>query len=80
MSKIIIANKTGVVIDDSGKRLYGLDAEIYQKLESKRDPNLELKVALWLENFLGEEVVDRHDLWISLKNGGLKNHFLYKEA
>ena len=72
-----IANKAGVVFDESGKRLYGLDAEIYQKLESKRDPQLELKLGLWLENILEEELVDRFDLWLSLKNGG-KNSLIFE--
>ena len=73
--KTIIANKSNVVIDESGKRLYGMDAELFEKMEGKKDHNLELKIALWLENLLQEELIDRYDLWLSLKNGSHLHFF-----
>ena len=41
-------------------------------MQGKLDPQLELKVAIWIETILEEELIDRHDLYLSLKNGEKK--------
>lgn len=64
-----VANKSGVVIDESGSRLFGMDAELHLKREAQRDKGFELKVAEWIECAVGEALADKKDLWISLKNG-----------
>jgi hypothetical protein len=38
-------------------------------LKGKEDPEWQKKVALWLEEFVGEPLEDPNDLWVSLKDG-----------
>ena len=60
------------VLTKDGKRLYGMDAELYLKQESKRDAKFELEVAEWIEEITGSKLKDKNDLGISLKGKFLK--------
>eukprot|EP01127_Copromyxa_protea_P017955 TRINITY_DN554_c0_g1_i8.p1 TRINITY_DN554_c0_g1~~TRINITY_DN554_c0_g1_i8.p1 ORF type:complete len:313 (-),score=91.30 TRINITY_DN554_c0_g1_i8:102-1040(-) len=64
-----IVNRTGGVVTDDGRTLYGFDAEIFVKLKGKEDPEWQKKVALWLEEVVGLPLEDPNDLWVSLKDG-----------
>lgn len=66
----MIANKSGVVYNKDGKRLYGLDAELYRKMEQKEDSEWDGKVIQWIEAMLNEKLPS-NDLWVCLKNGVL---------
>ena len=63
-----IANQMDVVTT-GGKRLFGMDAELYLKQQSKRDPQWELEVAEWIEEIVGEKLKNKNDLGESLKDG-----------
>eukprot|EP01126_Amoeba_proteus_P066105 TRINITY_DN950_c0_g1_i16.p1 TRINITY_DN950_c0_g1~~TRINITY_DN950_c0_g1_i16.p1 ORF type:complete len:339 (-),score=99.36 TRINITY_DN950_c0_g1_i16:144-1160(-) len=69
MRKKDVVNLTGGLTTTGGKTLYGLDAEVYKKMQAKEDPNLERKVGEWIENVLEREIEDTSDLWKSLKSG-----------
>lgn len=59
----------GVVIGPDGNRLYGFDAELFLKMEGKRDRNWERKIMEWVQAVLGEPLPDLDDVWVSLKSG-----------
>jgi hypothetical protein len=61
-------NRSGVVVNANGQRLFGMDAAHYQKMQSKEDPHWEKTVIAWLEALLGEKF-ESDDLWVLLKNG-----------
>jgi len=63
-----IVNKSGVVLTKDGRRLFGMDAELYQKMSAKEDPDWDNKVMRWIEEMLGEKMAS-DDLWVVLKNG-----------
>ncbi len=63
-----IVNKSGVVLTKDGRRLFGMDAELYQKMSAKEDPEWDNKVMRWIEEMLGEKMAS-DDLWVVLKNG-----------
>jgi hypothetical protein len=62
-------NPSGVVIDEGGNRLFGLDAEIYLKMQAKRDRGWEKTVLQWVQDVTGEPLLDLDDIWLSLKSG-----------
>lgn len=78
-----IVNRTGGVVTDDGRTLYGFDAEIFVKvhvvwvylvftpiqLKGKEDPEWQLKVVKWVGDVVGEPLDDPNDLWVSLKDG-----------
>lgn len=47
-----VVNRTGGIETKDGRILYGLDAETYLKMTSKEDPELEKKVAKWIESVM----------------------------
>lgn len=51
--------------------MYGLDAELYLKENQRREENkgLEIQLGNWIETTIGEPLVDKEDLWVSLKSG-----------
>lgn len=59
----------GVVIGPDGNRLYGFDAELYLKMESKRDPKWEHSILEWVQEVVGQPLADLDDIWLSLKSG-----------
>eukprot|EP00808_Paulinella_micropora_P003955 g28293.t1 len=58
-----------VVVDAAGKRLYGMDAEHYQKMQSKRDLAYEAELLHWIGEATATGVADVNDAWVSLKSG-----------
>lgn len=60
-----------VVVGVDGSEMYGLDAELYLKQQAKRELNREweVKLADWIEVTVGEPLIDKLDLWVSLKSG-----------
>ena len=60
------------VFDEAGRQLYGLDAETYLKVQSKRDHAYERKVLEWVKATLKgkyDGFFDEGDIWMSLKSG-----------
>lgn len=68
MKKEVI-NLTGGIETDDGRTLFGFDAEVYQKLKEKEDPELERQVGQWIEDVLDTRLVDTCSLYTSLKSG-----------
>lgn len=60
MSRPIIVNRSGVVVGDDGKRLYGMDAELHLKMKAKEDPEWEKQCAAWVAEVTGEKVDTEH--------------------
>lgn len=60
-----------MVVGVDGSEMFGLDAELYLKEQAKRDLNKEweVKLADWIEVTVGEPLIDKLDLWLSLKSG-----------
>jgi len=52
-----------------GVRLYGLDAELEKKSQSKRDPNHERRLLEWIEECIGDPVEPKDDIMEALRNG-----------
>jgi hypothetical protein len=48
-------NRSGVVINANGQRLFGMDAAHYQKMQSKESPDWDKHVLAWLSALLGEK-------------------------
>ncbi len=48
-------NRSGVVIDANGARLFGMDAHHYQKMQSKENPDWDKEVLAWLSALLNEK-------------------------
>lgn len=63
-----VVNRTGGIETKDGRILYGLDAETYLKMTSKEDPELEKKVAKWIESVMGIKF-SSYDLGDQLKSG-----------
>lgn len=65
-----IANSTATeeVYRSDGVRLYGLDAELELKMQSKRDKNYEGELVKWIEDVIGEKM-EFPDIADSLKSG-----------
>eukprot|EP01132_Coremiostelium_polycephalum_P009978 gene9978-12230_t len=59
----------GVVLRGDGIRLYGLDAELELKAQSKRDPKYEKDLGHWIEQATGLKLEYPDDLIESLKSG-----------
>jgi len=59
----------GVVIGHDGNRLYGFDAELFLKMEAKRDRKWEHRILEWIQDVVGEKLADLDDVWVSLKSG-----------
>jgi len=64
-----VVNRTGGVDTVDGRKLYGMDAEHYLKMQEKLDPAWELKLGKWIESVLDEKLEDPGDLYKSLKSG-----------
>lgn len=62
------ANRSGVVLNENGTRLFGMDAHHYLKMKSKDTPDWDKQVLAWLSALLGEKF-ESDDLWVVLKNG-----------
>jgi len=70
IKKSKIVNRTGGVETDDGRTLYGFDAEVYQRMKSKEDPQYERKIGEWIEKIIEpEKLVNNLDLFTSLKDG-----------
>ncbi|KAK5576477.1 hypothetical protein RB653_007621 [Dictyostelium firmibasis] len=67
----MIANTTygNAVYRGDGTRLYGLDAELELKAQSKRDPQTEVELMIWIEKVIGEKLKFPDDLIESLRSG-----------
>jgi len=59
----------GVVIGHDGNRLYGFDAELFLKMENKRDRVWERSILEWVQTCIGEPLADLDDVWTSCKSG-----------
>lgn len=59
----------GVVIGHDGNRLYGFDAELFLKMENKRDRVWERAVMEWVQLCIEEPLADLDDVWASCKSG-----------
>lgn len=59
----------GVVVGHDGQRLYGFDAELFLRLEAKRDREFERQVLEWVQAVVGETLPDLEDVWVSCKSG-----------
>lgn len=64
-----VVNLTGGVETDDGRTLFGYDAEVYERLKAKEDPELERQVGQWIEDVLDIRLVDTCNLFASLKSG-----------
>jgi len=61
--------ETGDVLDHNGNKIYGIDADLFLKQESKRDKDWERKVMLWVQEALEEPLVDVDNVYLSLRTG-----------
>eukprot|EP00026_Physarum_polycephalum_P002342 Phypoly_transcript_02348.p1 GENE.Phypoly_transcript_02348~~Phypoly_transcript_02348.p1 ORF type:complete len:858 (+),score=182.70 Phypoly_transcript_02348:213-2786(+) len=70
MKDMVVANSTSQdeVYRSDGIRLYGLDAELELKMQSKRDKNYENELAKWIEQVIKEKL-DNDDIAEALKSG-----------
>jgi len=59
---------SSVVMTPDGQRIHGMDAEIFLKMEGKRDRVREAKILEWVE-LVVKEPIDKSDGWVSLKSG-----------
>eukprot|EP01120_Amphizonella_sp_Union-15-10_P011871 TRINITY_DN515_c0_g6_i1.p1 TRINITY_DN515_c0_g6~~TRINITY_DN515_c0_g6_i1.p1 ORF type:complete len:754 (+),score=184.41 TRINITY_DN515_c0_g6_i1:140-2401(+) len=64
-----VVNITGGVELIDGRKLYGMDAEHYLKMQAKLDPEFELNLGKWIQSVLGTPLEDPADLHVSLKSG-----------
>jgi hypothetical protein len=58
-----------VVLDHEGKRLFGFDAELFLKMEAKRDRVWERSILVWVQDVIEETLNDIEDIYASLKTG-----------
>ncbi|PRP86810.1 hypothetical protein PROFUN_05027 [Planoprotostelium fungivorum] len=72
-SAMEVANSTAgaAVYRADGTRLYGMDAELELKMQSKRDPEFEKSLLQWVEQVAGDKAIDINDFGESLKSGVL---------
>eukprot|EP01120_Amphizonella_sp_Union-15-10_P010659 TRINITY_DN4327_c0_g1_i1.p1 TRINITY_DN4327_c0_g1~~TRINITY_DN4327_c0_g1_i1.p1 ORF type:complete len:265 (-),score=26.52 TRINITY_DN4327_c0_g1_i1:107-901(-) len=64
-----VVNYSGVVMTEDGRRLYGIDADTYEKVKTKIGPEVSQKVTEWIEGMVKHRLIDRNNLWVSLRDG-----------
>ncbi|GAM22729.1 hypothetical protein SAMD00019534_059040 [Acytostelium subglobosum LB1] len=71
MASARVVNSTAgqAVLRGDGIRVFGLDAELELKAQSKRDPNFERELATWIEQATGMKLQYPNDLIESLRSG-----------
>ncbi|EGG24025.1 hypothetical protein DFA_06163 [Cavenderia fasciculata] len=71
MATKVVANSTAgqAVFRGDGIRVYGLDAELELKAQSKRDPQYEKELGKWIEGATGMKLEYQDDLIESLRSG-----------
>jgi len=60
-----------VVLNHEGNRLFGIDAELFLKMEAKRDRGRERRILTWVQTVLEEDLADLDNVHTSLKTGVL---------
>jgi hypothetical protein len=66
---VVVVSQAGGVETDDGRTLFGFDAEVYERLKAKEDPELERAVGQWIEDVLDTRLPDTCNLFTSLKSG-----------
>eukprot|EP00808_Paulinella_micropora_P005019 g83362.t1 len=61
----------GVVVTPEGRRLFGLDAELYLKEQKSRDREFEDAIMAWVQEITQRPLADPTDYWVCLQNGVL---------
>lgn len=64
-----MATVVAPVIRPDGVQLYGMDAEAWLEMQAKRDPELELELAQWIGEIIGEPLQPANDLIGALRSG-----------
>ena len=67
-----MAANAQIVFTPEGKRLYGMDADLYLKEQASRDLEFEGKIMSWIESVLDQGTLPlKEDPWLCLKSGNV---------
>eukprot|EP01105_Mastigella_eilhardi_P009659 TRINITY_DN2276_c0_g1_i1.p3 TRINITY_DN2276_c0_g1~~TRINITY_DN2276_c0_g1_i1.p3 ORF type:complete len:101 (+),score=25.86 TRINITY_DN2276_c0_g1_i1:105-407(+) len=69
MSRPEVVNKHGTITTERGTVLYGMDHELFVKLQGKEDPAQVRAVAVWIARVTGKPLPRNDDLHESLRDG-----------